>query len=162
MKFLRTITLIEQFLNSKLAETKEEGSRKLMHILHANIKAIEKSSGKIITWSLSIIGGSFLAIISDEYIHPEARQFKYPYFIFIIGWSCIAKSIYHGFNISGYSSAAERNLIDFELLQAGCSSCHDEFIIQLKWFKWGLSAFGIWLLLYLCWWILADVPIKTK
>ena len=162
MKFLETFALLHQFFESKVVEVNQEGEKKHAHMLHANIQAVEKISGKIVTWSLSVVGGTFLAILSDEYIHPEKRNYKYVYFIFILGWGCIAKSIHHGINVSGNSTAADRNADNYELLKAGSSDCQANFGKQLKWFKWGLAAFGVWLALYLCWWILADIPVKPK
>lgn len=74
MKFIETVNLLHQFPESKISEAGEEGKKRITHMLHANIKAVEKMSGKMLTWSLSVVGGTFLATLSDEYIHPEKRD----------------------------------------------------------------------------------------
>src|SRR5579871_105690 len=144
MKLIKSLDLLNEVLAAKIADRAAEEKMLANHILHSNIKSIEKISSKITAWSLTVIGGTFLAILSDEYVHPEDKTFKYGYFIFVIGWACIGRAIYLGLNLSQHSSASERNINNRASLEATFLKIQDCFSKQLFWFKWGLAAFFIW------------------
>lgn len=160
MKLLKTIDKLNEYLDIKLKDAKEPDKERLSYQLLSNIQAIEKTSGKIVSWSLSLLGGSFLAILSDEFVHPEIKYFKLAYFIFVPGWIFTMMSINYGLMVSGCLSAAHRNLSNFELLRIGFDNCQASSRRQIRCFKTALVLFGIWLLAYLSWWILTDLPVK--
>ena len=160
MKFLRTIGLLNELLEVELTARKNATAEKGNHKLLSYIRSVEKISGKTVAWSLTLIGGTFLAILSDEYIHPDDKRFKLVYLLFLVGWGCIAKSIYHGMNISGRAAAADLHVDDRKLLATVFTDCNSDFDRQLKWFRYGLVVFGVWLVLYLCWWIFGVMPVK--
>jgi len=162
MRFSKTLDLLNEFLTSKNKGEKEEEQKKNKHRLLLFIKSVEKMSGKITSWSLAVIGGTFLAILSEEYIHPAETKFRIPYFLFVVGWIFIAISIYYGINISGSAAAAELNSEDLDSLVEGSTACDKYFGRQLKWFKLALLTFGIWLGLYLLWWIFGNIPAKIE
>lgn len=124
------------------------------------IKSIEKGSSKISAWSLSIIGGSLLAILSNDYLHPSQPGLKMIYLLFIVGWIFIGKSFYNGKKIIGKSIATELNKNNKEALKATFEDCNEFYSRQLRFFNLGLLIFGIWLLLYLLWWVFGDTIIN--
>lgn len=129
-----------------MGENKEERFLK-------TIKAIATGSNTISTWSLSVIGGSLLSILSTSYIRPDCIYLKLFYLLFILGWIFIAISIYHGINISGRSMAADFYADDNKMLEDIFSKSNIDYKNQLGYFKKALFIFGIWLILYLLWWI---------
>jgi len=141
------------FFKSKDADSSDAiASEKLFQ----SLKSIEESANKLITWSLSIIGGSLLAIISNSYIHPESRVLKLGYLIFIGGWLFLAKTIYHGNTISRTNIISLLNKDNREELEERFVTCNNEFGLQLKAFNWALFFFAVWLLAYLMWWIFGE------
>jgi len=117
------------------------------------IKAIAIGSSTISSWSLSVVGGSLLAVLSTSYIRPETVYLRLFYFLFVFGWIFIAISIYHGVNISGRSMAADFFSEDNKMLEDIFSKSNSDYKNQLAYFKKALFVFGIWLMLYLLWWI---------
>ena len=161
MKLLQTIDKLNAYLDMKLKEGKDPvPENHLNDDLLMNIAAVEKTSNKIISWSLSLLGGSFLAILSDEFVHPELKLFKLGYLIFVPGWVFTMISINYGLQISGLLSAAHRNQSKLTLLEDGFDECQKYSKRQIRCFKTALFLFSLWLLAYLTWWIFTDLPIK--
>jgi hypothetical protein len=160
MKFIKLLDLLGSFLEAQIQGGRDQDAHKANHQLLANIEFLEKTSGKITSWSLSILGGSFLAILSDEFVHPEMTYFKLGYFLFVPAWLFTIISISNGLKVSGALSAAKRNESVLELLVESFKhgQCHQRK--QIRWFKAALIVYGSWLLAYLTWWVLTDLPIK--
>jgi hypothetical protein len=72
-----------------------------------SIKNFEAGPAKLITWSLSIIGGSILRIIDDSYLRPFEISYRYVYFLFLIGWILIDVSLYYALSVSRSSMVTE-------------------------------------------------------
>ncbi len=120
------------------------------------IKSIEIGASKISTWSLSTLGGSLLAILSDSYLHPTTTKLKMIYLLFILGWIFIGVSIFNGKEIAGRAIASELYKGDVAQLTVIFTKCNTCYTRQLRFFNLGLLVFGIWLLLYLFWWIFGE------
>lgn len=116
------------------------------------IKSIEGGSGKVVSWCLSLLGGSLLTILSDSYIHPESTL-KYFYLLFIVAWAFLFISIYKGMNISSRLMAAELFSNKNSELENIFKKINFDYANQLKFFKMSLIIFALWLLFYLIWWI---------
>ena len=121
--------------------------------IYASIKSIEAFSAKLVVWSIALIGGSFLAIFDSSYAHPKHCDYKLSYFIFIPGWSLIAISIYYGLKVSGTPGAADLHLDDLKMLTNIWEKADLSLNRQLRFFRFGLLVFGLWLILYLTWWV---------
>jgi hypothetical protein len=122
--------------------------------LFDTLKSYEEGANKFITWSLSIIGGSLLAIINDSYLHPESRLLKSGYFLFLLGWASLGKVIYHGNKIARTNILLPMNKNNTKQLIADYKICNSNYSSQMKYFNWALLVFGIWLTAYLVWWVL--------
>jgi hypothetical protein len=123
------------------------------------IKEIVSSSNTITTWSLSLLGASLLAILSTSYIKPIGKWSKLIYLLFAAGWFFLGKSIVNGDCLVRRSIMA---FINQERIQIIGEKMNDEFALQLNNFKLSLLFFGIWLFLYLLWWVFQDFIIKTN
>lgn len=126
------------------------------------IISLETGATKLSTWSLSILGGSLLTIISDSYIHPSDNLYKKFYLLFIVGWICIGISLYKGFLITRTAIAADLYEGDLKKLMTLFEKCNKVFKEQILYFGLSLIAFGLWLVLYLFWWIFTSLPIKNN
>lgn len=152
------LKLIIPLLNLLLAELEPRLKNKEDSVerFYRCIKAVESGSSRISSWSFTIMGGTFLAILSDSYVHPESGQLKLFYLLFLIGWFFIAASLRFGMNISGRSIASELSAKSIDDLVKIFEKCNDDYSKQIRHFKRGLVVFGLWLVLYLIWWIFFD------
>jgi len=124
------------------------------------IKSFEAGSVKLATWSLSVFGGSLLIIVGDSYLRPSDSQHRLAYLLFLIGWALIGWSMYQGFKITRHTMVLDLHATNEDALLTIFQKCNKSFANQLRWFQWGLFVFGIWLVLYLLWWIYTDMPNK--
>lgn len=122
------------------------------------IESIENGSNKIISWSLSIVGGTLLVILSENYIKPDYQLYKLAYLLFGVGWILIGISIYNGRNITNSKMAAVLFDQKEENLKKILKNVNRYYSRQLCFFYWSLSVFGLWLILYLMWWIFGSSP----
>lgn len=152
-KFLK---LSSDFLQLKMKKLTEPPADTSAERLFNCIKSIEEGSNKISTWSLSTIGGSLLALLSNEYLHPSIVKLKMIYLLFILGWFFIGISIYNGKNIISRTIASELHKNDRKSLETIFTICNKHYSRQLRFFNLGLLIFGLWLLLFLLWWIFGD------
>ena len=122
------------------------------------IKAYESGASRLTTWSLSVIAGSILIIIDNSYFRPLAIEHRYFYFLFLIGWTHIGISMYHAFSITRSSMVKDLYTENSSFLMAMLQKCNTAFKWQLRFFQWALLVFGLWLLLYLVWWVCVSLP----
>lgn len=125
------------------------------------IKSFEAGSAKLATWSLSVFGGSLLIIVGDSYLRPSDSNHRLAYLLFLVGWAFIGWSMYQGFKITRHTMVLDLYSTNEDTLTTILQKCNTSFANQLKWFQRGLLVFGVWLVLYLIWWICTDIP-KTK
>jgi hypothetical protein len=123
------------------------------------IQAIVAGSNTINTWSLSIIGGTILAILSTSYVKPMQRWGRLIYLLFIPGWVFLLLSIQNNSKITGRGIMAT---LMPEKIPSIVEKMNDEFANQIYDFKVAIILFSIWLILYLIWWIFQDFSDKIK
>lgn len=150
------IKLLNKLLQLKINQLTQPPTDTSVERLFNCIKSIEAGSNKISTWSLSTIGGSLLALLSNEYLHPTAVKLKLIYLLFILGWIFIGISFYNGKNITSRTIASELHKNDKELLTTIFTDCNSFYSRQLLFFNIGLLIFGIWLILFLLWWVFGE------
>jgi multisubunit Na+/H+ antiporter MnhB subunit len=102
-------------------------------------------------WSLAILGGSVLALLQRSYLRPENKYVRAAYILFGVGWVFLACSIYFGTKVQEVllSFLAQRQP-DFNSLRG---TINDDLTNQVNYLGYGLLAFGLWLALYVIWWI---------
>jgi hypothetical protein len=123
------------------------------------VQAIISASNNIASWSLSLLGATLLAVLSSSYIKPLGKWSKLIYLLFIPGWVFLALSIKCNDTITRRGIAAT---IDPNRIPSIVDKMNDEFALQLKDFNIALYLFGLWLLLFLLWWISKDFFIKPN
>lgn len=121
-------------------------------IMEAN-KMMNEESNRIISWTLSIIGGTILTIISTEYVEPVGC-IKYFYLLFIVGWLFLAKSIYHGQKITRiFIAGFTVNETDKQAINEIGKKIDTNFAHQIESFRNGIIIFTSWLIIFLIWFI---------
>lgn len=102
-------------------------------------------------WAILIIAGSVLILVGTDYYRPERGWARKGYFFFVPAWIALALSMYSGIRVYGiYVSYLVSRAPDF--LQSR-NMMNDYAYKQLFRLEVALVFFGVWLVLYLVWWI---------
>lgn len=117
-------------------------------------KLLNDESNRLISWSLSIIGGSILIVISTNYVNPTGL-ILYAYFLFAIGWIMLAISIYYGESLTrSYIAGCTMDDTNLKMILELGKIVDNKFAKQIRYFKLGIAPFAIWLVLFLIWFII--------
>lgn len=133
------------------------------------IKSMVDNANQLITWTLSVVGGSIIVLVSSSYIKPLARWWRMIYLLFIIGWVLMGISLYHGNIVNQYYNGAQfsvvqahANIVDSKFDEAekkkvifmnAWAGANNSYAVQINSFLFGLLFFAIWLAAFLVWWI---------
>src|SRR5436309_15005864 len=103
------------------------------------------------SWALAVLGGSVLALLQRSYLRPENKLIRSAYLLFGIGWAFLARSIFSGTKVHEVllSFLAQRQP-NFDILR---DAIGEDLARQVDNLNYGLLAFGLWLALYVVWWI---------
>lgn len=108
-------------------------------------------TNNLTSWALVVIGGSILAILSTSYYRPKLLWFRCTYLLFLPAWIFVSLSLYSGTRVQGvYLAALFSAHPNLEMLQERLNSDSAAQIFRME---AGLVCLGIWLTLYLMWWI---------
>lgn len=113
------------------------------------LKTVNEESNRIISWSLLIIGGSILAILQKDYL--KLIEYKWLYFIYILGWIFLCISIYWGQRVTRSYLASMFVLPG--LIEGISEETNKRFKRQLTWFMGGVAIFAVWMITFLTIWI---------
>ncbi len=119
--------------------------------IYTCIRSVEQASNRISTWSLSVVGATFLAIFGKEYERIEAGRLIY--LLFIPAWIAIGISLYHAKKVLGFTLGAELWRNNTDTLVRNFMDCNRHYGQQLRFFNIGLLVLGIWLLAFLALWV---------
>ncbi len=125
----------------------------------AESKALEVAlsfSQTLAGWAFLIIAGSVLILVGTEYHRPDRTWVRASYFAFVPGWIELARSVYSGIQAHGvyvgYLLSKHPDFLDSR------TKMNDFAYDQRQQFEIGLVFFGIWLILYLVWWVCLAGP----
>jgi len=113
------------------------------------LKTVNEESNRIISWSLLIIGGSILAILQKDYL--KLNEYKWLYFVYILGWICLCISIYWGQRVT--RSYLASMFVPPKLVEDVSEETNKRFKLQLTWFMGGVAIFAVWMITFLTIWI---------
>jgi hypothetical protein len=113
---------------------------------------ISDYSQKMNDMILLIIAGSIAVLVGTSYVHPKGNL-RWPYILFPAGWCFLGLSMYHGLQVRAsylayLISPRANSRLDW------VSAINHEIALQVDLFQIGLTAFAIWLVLYVFWWII--------
>jgi|SRR5579864_38503 hypothetical protein len=104
--------------------------------------------------ALLVIGGSMLVLLHRDYIRPASSIGRSSFLLFLVGWACLAFSIWKGARAQQVYLAC---LVTPPTTAARVAhlkvSLGLDLDNQIAFMGWGLIVFAIWLLVYLIWWI---------
>lgn len=153
LDFIRTLSKYLKIIDNKDSLSHEQkGQKKLLE----TIDSVEQGSSRITSWSLSVIGGSMIVFMNEEYVQPKEDFFKYSYLLFLLGWILLAISISYSKLITGRKMAATLNVNDTRNLKSIFLKVNEHHASQLWCFNWALGIFGFWLILYFIWRIFGE------
>ena len=120
----------------------------------ASNKLMNDESNRLVTWSLSIIGGTILMIVSSSYIQPKGKIVLI-YILFIVGWISLGLSIFFGEMLTRiYIAGSYANNNDKERIKKIGLEVQKKFNLQVIFFLVGVITFGLWLISFLIYFIL--------
>ena len=114
-------------------------------------EAATSLANTLTSWALVMIGGSLLAIVGTSYYRPAALWVRCAYFAFVPGWFFLAWSIYAGSRVQRVYMAALYSV--HPKLDRLIGALNKDALAQIERMEIGLAFFGIWLMMYLFWWI---------
>src|ERR1700677_5028267 len=120
--------------------------------LRKGLEAMSEGSATLKTWALSILGGSIAAFVGSDYLKPTGGA-KLIYLAFIPGWALLGISLYFADELSSRFMAIDFAGDDFERLKYIGSKMNTALLRQKTLLSWALVPFGLWLILFLLWWI---------
>jgi hypothetical protein len=112
-------------------------------------------------WSLLTIGGSLVIIVSTSYYRPANARVRAAYFLFVPSWLCLAISIYQGIRVQRAYVAylvGSRQGPNTQLSNQIAETMADATRKQILSLEVALAFVGIWLLIYIFWWIMSAQP----
>jgi hypothetical protein len=147
-------------LTLTLAAAAASDTEQTAHLLTA-IKAVSSGSNSMYSLGLTVIGATIAAIISTSYLRPAPKRIRLIYLLFLPGWVLIGASIFFGDKIARRNIAAHfaRSTQQLVPITEGMNA---DYLWQRDLMAAGLGALGIWLALYLLWWIFGRSPVADK
>lgn len=119
-----------------------------------NVKAFESASAfaqSLTQWEFIIIGGSLLILLGIDYYRPKSVVLRSCYLLFLPAWTLLAVSIYYGIRVQ---EAYLAYVLVAKTTASGISeTMNSDAHMQIVFMEWGLIVFGIWLLVYLLFWV---------
>ena len=119
-----------------------------------DMKFFEAATGlanSLTSWAFLMMGGSIVAILGTSYYRPRSLAVRCAYFAFIPAWFYLAWSIYAGTRVqSVYLAALFSRAPDIPQLKA---TLNGDALSQIRRMETGLGFFGLWLTVYLLWWV---------
>ena len=102
-------------------------------------------------WAYVTIGASVALLFRDLSQRPKSRFVRGSFLVFLLGWFFLGCAIHKGLRVHGayiaYLMSPNHDLRDaIRTINADASS-------QLSALTYGLLVFGLWLVVYLLWWV---------
>jgi hypothetical protein len=99
--------ILRYFQNNK-SDLEKLQSKISTEVKYNCIKSVDHGASKLVTWALSLTGGSLLIVLNGDYLRPpENDKLRIPYLIFLLAWSFSGLTIYYGNKITRRAMAAE-------------------------------------------------------
>jgi len=121
-------------------------------------EAAQNLAQSISQWDLLIIGASMVIIVSTSYYRPKTRRMRAAYFLFVPAWALLAFSIYQGIEVQSryvaYLVAARHQ--NSTLIETIANEMNRNALAQIRYLELALVCLGLWLVVYILWWVLAD------
>ena len=112
-------------------------------------------------WALLIVAGSIVVLVGSSYRRPRILTYRLIYMCFLPGWLFLGYSLYYGMQVQqkyvAFILKTSRDATDTSRMAEAIRS----FLGCQRWsLEWALVSFGLWLVLYLLWWLFNQEPEK--
>ncbi|HUV58561.1 MAG TPA: hypothetical protein VMW09_00440 [Desulfatiglandales bacterium] len=125
-----------------------------MSVIQFGLKEAAEHSNTLVEWTLLLYAGSVATIVSTSYIRPPTKKLRLIYLSFPPAWILLAISIFYGRQINGRYLASIFSKPEFH------SSIRAEMMsdleYQINFLQCGMIFLGIWLILYVLWWVFGE------
>ncbi len=142
-KFFSFIPIFGTARHENVVSDKEQSTISRIEAL----KIVNEESNRVTSWSLLIIGGSLLAVLHKDYL--KLADYKYLYFIYIIGWISLLSSI-GGVPVT-QKCHRQACLLNKTLLETSVWEANK--YCEHYWFMLGVILFAVWMVTFLILWI---------
>jgi len=116
-----------------------------------SLEAAVALSQTLTQWAFLIMGGSVVILVGTSYYRPTGRFARGSYLLFVPGWIFLASSVYRGIMVQranlGFLFFPGPDVAGFR------KTINRDAYGQIASMEWGLAIFGLWLFIYLCWWV---------
>ena len=149
---LRNSAVLAILLDGMIMLAAAEGEPTVSHGTKAFEAAVSLSQ-TLSGWALLIAGGSIVTLVGTSYHRPQFWWARLMYLAFIPGWIFLGRCMYFGVLVQrtylGYlsSNPVGEKLMEFK------GALNDDAFSQILSFQHAVYCFGVWLLLYLVWWL---------
>ncbi len=128
--------------------------------LQDGMSAMSAGATTVTGWSLTILGATVAGIVAGNFLRPSAIV-RGIYLLFIPGWTFLGVSISYGDKVTRRLAAAAFTE-DRTALGQIAAAMNSDYAAQRGWFYLALLIFGLWLALFLLWWVFAKFEPKSK
>ena len=129
--------------------------------VQARTKAFEAAvsvTNTLVSWAFLVFGGTILVVVGTSYHRPKNRGVRWSYMLFLPAWGFLTSSIYFGSRVQGnYLASLLNKRADFNKVREALNANAASQIDQLT---YGLFFLGVWIVVYLLWWILSNEESK--
>jgi len=119
-----------------------------------NTKSLEAAvafAQSLAQWEFIMIGGSLPLLVGTSHYRPEKLWVRLFYLLFLPAWLCLGVSIYGG--IRAQEAYLAYLLLPTTTIDGATRALNEHIGKQISWLWVGLGCFGVWLLVYLFWWV---------
>jgi len=122
------------------------------------VKASAAYAQDVTQLALVVIGGTVAVLLGSSHLRPPSRVIRWSYFLFVPGWAFLGMAIYFGIQVKqgylAYLWQAGPKGLSADMARAIGQSMNTDATRQITYLQVGLATLAVWMLVYLCWWIL--------
>lgn len=125
-----------------------------------SLKNVSDHSNDLSNWSILLIAGTIAMVVGTSYLRPAERTVRLAYLLFPPIWMILALSVLAGRDVRG-SYLASTIVADRFLF--GTIACANAVLArQIEFLFFAVIALGVWLIIFLHWWIFVPHEEKAK
>lgn len=125
------------------------------------LEAATAMANTLTSWAYAMIAGSIIALLGTGYYRPAGRRVRLAYLAFLPAWIFLYRSIQAGTTIQGHYLGVlyskSQKLLEYHLKEVNTAALDQASLMQK-----GLICFGLWLVVYVFWWVFNNEPTKEK
>jgi hypothetical protein len=125
------------------------------------LEAATSMSNTLTSWAYAMVAGSIIALLGTGYYRPASRRVRLAYLAFLPAWVFLYRSIQAGTKIQGHY-LGELYSKNHKLLEHHLTEVNTAGLEQSELMRKGLICFGLWLVVYVFWWVFNSEPTKEK